>query len=834
MTKRYDFTEKMSGIVDESTTKLGTFYCREDFEDALRDYREAPEDSIKFRKHDIEVMCEARDIDADDLIAGRFSLQQIPSRAELKDDLLETFYSVYANAPSNSDYMERMVHRLAPEYSSDTVRLAILKKFVCGAGESFSKFNVRSIIEWAIAGMTKEELAEYEGLSGKRKTEYVISKLSDDIFNCEDEKVELTNEDILKLIIVCSKKYVKSDELEYSKFSFSKDCRALVKSMLSADSTKESDNDIQMLEYIAEKLEKGEISQDNPQLITLIETAEMEFVEQLSHVNFKNKKGESVTADTKYKQAKKDRKKSRKEKLLAVKPDIALLEMCDDMARGVFRNAGKTKRYLYYFAFMFDMKLPIEGRICPSEKNIITNLFQDYYNDNTLRFLVADADNVKKNTTFEKEPTGEGINYKNFAEMIYIYFLYHDELKMTPGEKIDKAEAVIDECIKGAGRKEYKPPVIPDTHTKAFKDTHLAVLLEKEIPELADYILQNYRVKTDKGDAVPRITIDSHENTAYQLIEEIIEDIDSFNSEFYIDIYSMFDIVLKKDLTREIKADMVEYVEKEFDWKIKNLLKEKYSTDEDFQKVIDAIDSRTHIKSIRFNKKERERMMMVLRVIASFSSQDNPLSIDRIKTQLIHYSFPTEGYSFTRIIKNLVNLGYDIKKITEDGIVESVDIDAETNNAKKEKQPKGYFLDNREYDDELLDSLFRRVSKQYFSVNEESDTLLKKIIASRISCNKLVTRCELIALHFNYYITTLKDNIDTLDDNIDTIEDNTEKSKGNTDRLDTFSKIYDEYEHAINLYLTDARYQPLSSKNIFDMYIITALYFYIVENLGYL
>ena len=35
-------------------------------------------------------------------------------------------------------------------------------------------------------------------------------------------------------------------------------------------------------------------------------------------------------------------------------------------------------------------------------------------------------------------------------------------------------------------------------------------------------------------------------------------------------------------------------------------------------------------------------------------------------------------------------------------------------------------------------------------------------------------------------------------------------------------------------YLEEARYQPLSEKNIFDMYVVTALYFYLVVNNGYM
>lgn len=55
-----------------------------------------------------------------------------------------------------------------------------------------------------------------------------------------------------------------------------------------------------------------------------------------------------------------------------------------------------------------------------------------------------------------------------------------------------------------------------------------------------------------------------------------------------------------------------------------------------------------------------------------------------------------------------------------------------------------------------------------------------------------------------------------------------------TEGLDTFPNVFEDYASTIDPYLEEARYQPLSGKNIFDMYIVTALYFYLVENNGYM
>lgn len=48
--------------------------------------------------------------------------------------------------------------------------------------------------------------------------------------------------------------------------------------------------------------------------------------------------------------------------------------------------------------------------------------------------------------------------------------------------------------------------------------------------------------------------------------------------------------------------------------------------------------------------------------------------------------------------------------------------------------------------------------------------------------------------------------------------------------LFSFDEVYTDYEFSIDQYLEDARYQPLSMKNIFDSYVVFALYFYLMDN----
>ena len=111
-----------------------------------------------------------------------------------------------------------------------------------------------------------------------------------------------------------------------------------------------------------------------------------------------------------------------------------------------------------------------------------------------------------------------------------------------------------------------------------------------------------------------------------------------------------------------------------------------------------------------------------------------------------------------------------------------------------------------------MNGILKKVSGRYYSVDNASELLMTEALICRLRYDKRVTRSELLAIHFNYYIALMNE----------------------TEGLDTFPDVFEDYAATINPYLEEARYQPLSEKNIFDMYIVTALYFYLVENNGYM
>lgn len=195
--KPFEYTINMENIFQEKNSELKSYFCREDFESALADFDHAPKDAKSFRKRDVSRLCDARGIEAESLIMDRSLLESIPTRSAMQDKLLQSFHDMYAETPSTGDFMERIVRRLAPEYSSDTVRVAILKKFVVGAGDDFKRFHTDQIWEWAKKKLGKAGTAIYK-ISSDEKKELLLSQIDDSIF--EYSSVKMTDVDVLRLI----------------------------------------------------------------------------------------------------------------------------------------------------------------------------------------------------------------------------------------------------------------------------------------------------------------------------------------------------------------------------------------------------------------------------------------------------------------------------------------------------------------------------------------------------------------------------------------------------------------------------------------------------------
>lgn len=218
--------------------------------------------------------------------------------------------------------------------------------------------------------------------------------------------------------------------------------------------------------------------------------------------------------------------------------DNEVLRLCDVLASGQFRNNSEMKEYMYLFAFAFGMCVKkVEDN---PYRDIEKNLFEDFYCDNILRYLDKES-RIKSGGA--DEPSGVTIQYKNFAEAVYLYWLNRSCKNslgddMTPYEKYLEARKMIKDIV--SGYKEAKDIVerakdkMSEEYRRAntivqkkkkgtfvyrayFKGEELlrdktASLLEMDEKEFKDFILENYDIDVN----IDYTGTGAFENESYQ------------------------------------------------------------------------------------------------------------------------------------------------------------------------------------------------------------------------------------------------------------------------------------------------------------------------------
>lgn len=174
------------------------------------------------------------------------------------------------------------------------------------------------------------------------------------------------------------------------------------------------------------------------------------------------------------------------------KPDgtYGILKLADDLASGKFKAGGATKRDLYMFAIVFEMTYSTSGEagaletteLFDYDSDIEKNLFEDYYANNLMRFITAAYEGDL--SAFELDPSGRGINYKNFAEMVYIYFISKD---YEPIEKLRRATDMIERLKQNA-----KPRQFDVASTQYYTTLFTEKILSMNEAEFETFIAENY------------------------------------------------------------------------------------------------------------------------------------------------------------------------------------------------------------------------------------------------------------------------------------------------------------------------------------------------------
>ncbi len=228
-----------------------------------------------------------------------------------------------------------------------------------------------------------------------------------------------------------------------------------------------------------------------------------------------------------------DRKKDR-ETLKNLQRKYRLLVLANDLAQGKFHTNGGTRADLYRFAIAFGMTVYTseEADAYDGRLDLEKNLFYEYYQDNLLRYI---SDHYKDSaSSVEAEPTGEGINYKNFAEIIYLYYLQKKDLSSS--EKLKRAEKMISDCSKAASGPEHAERMTLDldapdgfSFTGSYKDMYFTELCNIPEGELMQYICENYYIPPEvvKGS---KLAAASEENTAKTEYARLLEELRLYQS----------------------------------------------------------------------------------------------------------------------------------------------------------------------------------------------------------------------------------------------------------------------------------------------------------------
>lgn len=244
---------------------------------------------------------------------------------------------------------------------------------------------------------------------------------------------------------------------------------------------------------------------------------------------------------------------------LTPKGTYGLLRMVDDLAKGHFLTGKGTKKALYLFAMVYSMtyqpasgqpenqqisgcksrSMPAANRQLNSfETDLETNLFFDFYSNNLMRFLLDDFRRHPGN--YERLPSGQGINYKNFAEAVYLYVLSRPDLE--PQDKLRYSYAM----ITNLKEKEKSRPACEKPQREALEgeqaaqmsilfhqqiDRKLAMAMHLDDEDFLDFVFKNYDCSTTffspNNKQFSRGELDLHLNQerAWSAYQSLIEDL---------------------------------------------------------------------------------------------------------------------------------------------------------------------------------------------------------------------------------------------------------------------------------------------------------------------
>lgn len=217
---------------------------------------------------------------------------------------------------------------------------------------------------------------------------------------------------------------------------------------------------------------------------------------------------------------------------------LNLLQGCHNLAEGNFVSPTMTKELLFLFAFAYNMRYyPDEDAVgYEVARDVKKNLFADYYSDNLTRYLYTVSGG--KSGTSDVEPSGIGLNPKNFIDVVFVYYLNRESLE--PKQKVARFFTTLNR-IKELWKERHVYSEEERSYFEGLPTRLYQSRLEDKIrflseEDLVEYVLCNYYCDVrytyaGKQDGAPQegirgvFELKFSTNTAYAQYEYIIESI---------------------------------------------------------------------------------------------------------------------------------------------------------------------------------------------------------------------------------------------------------------------------------------------------------------------
>lgn len=486
----------------------------------------------------------------------------IPEFQNVEESILKIMYENFENYPTPEEYMQRIVDRLSDfddGWQKLSLRLKILRRFIKHLNCCVyvrQKGKARSLFGWekVILDYARNIRTTYEksllnfaaqsNIARSYITLVVLDKRGEPLFikgaDGDTEIYMLTDQEQITDLDKIREMFTEFIEKTgmnvrcVSSDSYPDYSRTVVIEWneCSPSGTRISD----IVDYIDEGIfdEYDGIIEEYRSVLTQAQTsnAVLELRDQVKDLKkkarqLKSDKSNLLRTQTKLKETesrlKEENKKieSAKSKLKYARERYSLVRIANDLSIGIFKSGGSTKQDLYLFAIAFDMTYMVNKNpgafeateLSDYRSDIEKNLFEDYYANNLMRFITASYDGDL--SALELDPSGIGINYKNFAEMVYVYFISQD---LEPIEKLRRATDMIERLKVRAIR-----PTETSESTRYYTAIFTEDILKKSEAEFEEFISNYYDCNVGTQGF---LQIQTAQETAFRFYNNLISDME--------------------------------------------------------------------------------------------------------------------------------------------------------------------------------------------------------------------------------------------------------------------------------------------------------------------